>query len=274
MKKIFLGLLLTLLSQSLQARYYDPDMGRFASRDPIEYSDGMNLYAGYFAQKFALDPMGTEIVFPKIDVDEVLKKVNANVDKYNKLNNEKKPHYTKDDIKNSDQIRSQIEKWIKDILAKKEGSKELQEFVQCLHDSNAKINFTIDFNLLMGTKNNKPYVAETPMYLTKGGADVLNTNEFEIPLNVGSKKFVSGFQDYFAIHELLHVVEWSIVTEKAYEEKYKEKMLDCKCIDILKQKYIKNRKVIPLLIHQPSLFKKHMSLGDYIQHDYFKMKSF
>ena len=58
MKKIFLGLLLTLLSQSLQARYYDPDMGRFASRDPIGYSDGMNLYAGYFAQSFDLDPTG------------------------------------------------------------------------------------------------------------------------------------------------------------------------------------------------------------------------
>ena len=61
MKKIFLGLLFIFLSQPLQARYYDPDMGRFASRDPIGYSDGMNLYAGYFAQEFQLDPMGTEM---------------------------------------------------------------------------------------------------------------------------------------------------------------------------------------------------------------------
>ena len=59
MKKIFLGLLFIFLSQSLQARYYDPDMGRFASRDPLQYIDGMNLYAGYFAQGFFLDPMGT-----------------------------------------------------------------------------------------------------------------------------------------------------------------------------------------------------------------------
>lgn len=59
MEKIFLGLLFILLSQSLQARYYDPDMGRFASRDPLQYIDGMNLYAGYFAQSFQMDPMGT-----------------------------------------------------------------------------------------------------------------------------------------------------------------------------------------------------------------------
>ena len=63
MKKIFLGLLLTLLSQFLQARYYDPDMGRFASRDPIGYSDGMNLYAGYFAQSFQMDPSGQLIIW-------------------------------------------------------------------------------------------------------------------------------------------------------------------------------------------------------------------
>ena len=60
MKKIFLGLLFIFLSQSLQARYYDPDMGRFASRDPLQYIDGMNLYAGYFAQRFTVDPMGTK----------------------------------------------------------------------------------------------------------------------------------------------------------------------------------------------------------------------
>ena len=50
------------IGHSLSARYFDPEMGRFANRDPLEYKDGMNLYAGYFAQEFKLDPMGTTIV--------------------------------------------------------------------------------------------------------------------------------------------------------------------------------------------------------------------
>jgi len=58
--KIFLGLLFIFLSQSLQARYYDPEMGRFASRDKLEYVDGMGLYNGYFAQSFNLDPSGNQ----------------------------------------------------------------------------------------------------------------------------------------------------------------------------------------------------------------------
>ena len=73
MKKIFLALLFILLSQSLQARYYDPDMGRFASRDPIGYSDGMNLYAGYFAQSFDLDPSGTKSRIVKHDLKIITK---------------------------------------------------------------------------------------------------------------------------------------------------------------------------------------------------------
>jgi RHS repeat-associated protein len=42
-----------------RARYYDPETGEFASRDPLEYVDGMSLYRGYFALG-KVDPSGTE----------------------------------------------------------------------------------------------------------------------------------------------------------------------------------------------------------------------
>jgi RHS repeat-associated protein len=38
-------------------RYYNPEMGRFVSRDPIGYVDGMNLYAGWFVVG-GVDPWG------------------------------------------------------------------------------------------------------------------------------------------------------------------------------------------------------------------------
>jgi RHS repeat-associated protein len=41
-----------------RARYYSDELGRFINRDPLEYVDGMSLYAGYFAQRFGLDPSG------------------------------------------------------------------------------------------------------------------------------------------------------------------------------------------------------------------------
>ena len=41
-----------------RARYYSDELGRFISRDPMGYVDGMSLYAGYFASGFALDPKG------------------------------------------------------------------------------------------------------------------------------------------------------------------------------------------------------------------------
>jgi RHS repeat-associated protein len=41
-----------------RARYYDPEQGRFIGRDPLEYVDGMSLYAGYFASKGLLDASG------------------------------------------------------------------------------------------------------------------------------------------------------------------------------------------------------------------------
>ena len=41
-----------------RARYYDTDQGRFISRDPAGYVDGMGLYNGYFASRFMMDPSG------------------------------------------------------------------------------------------------------------------------------------------------------------------------------------------------------------------------
>ena len=43
-----------------RARYFDNEMGKFISRDPLEYVDGMSLYKGYFAMGFELDPEGIE----------------------------------------------------------------------------------------------------------------------------------------------------------------------------------------------------------------------
>ena len=45
-----------------RARYFDNEMGRFISRDPLGYVDGFGLYNGYFAMGFALDPSGTDII--------------------------------------------------------------------------------------------------------------------------------------------------------------------------------------------------------------------
>ena len=41
-----------------RARYYDDQLGRFISRDPLGYVDGMSLYGGYFVPIF-LDWLGT-----------------------------------------------------------------------------------------------------------------------------------------------------------------------------------------------------------------------
>ena len=41
-----------------RARYFDTEMGRFISRDPLGYVDGFGLYNGYFAEEFKLDPYG------------------------------------------------------------------------------------------------------------------------------------------------------------------------------------------------------------------------
>ena len=50
------------LIQAVQAgRYYNSEDGRFISRDPLGYEDGMSLYNAYFAEQFALDPYGLKI---------------------------------------------------------------------------------------------------------------------------------------------------------------------------------------------------------------------
>ena len=43
-----------------RARYYSPELGRFISRDPLKFVDGMNLYAGYFVMWGGIDPTGME----------------------------------------------------------------------------------------------------------------------------------------------------------------------------------------------------------------------
>ena len=43
-----------------RARYYDPNLGEFISRDPLEYVDGMSLYRGYFVPG-QLDSNGTQV---------------------------------------------------------------------------------------------------------------------------------------------------------------------------------------------------------------------
>ncbi len=45
-----------------RARYFDNELGRFISRDPLGFVDGHSLYNGYFAERFAMDPSGLEIV--------------------------------------------------------------------------------------------------------------------------------------------------------------------------------------------------------------------
>jgi RHS repeat-associated protein len=44
-----------------RARYFSDESGRFISRDPLGYVDGFGLYAGYFAQRFSMDPSGQYI---------------------------------------------------------------------------------------------------------------------------------------------------------------------------------------------------------------------
>jgi len=41
---------------------YSSELGRFISRDPIGYADGWNLYAGYFASGWGMDPSGEGLI--------------------------------------------------------------------------------------------------------------------------------------------------------------------------------------------------------------------
>ena len=51
-----------------KARYFDTGLGRFISRDPIGYVDGMNLYNGYFVPS-GVDPMGLSCT---VEIDIIL----------------------------------------------------------------------------------------------------------------------------------------------------------------------------------------------------------
>lgn len=48
-------------------RYYHAELGRFCSRDPIGYEDGMSLYRAYFVINSA-DPSGTSVLPPLVPV--------------------------------------------------------------------------------------------------------------------------------------------------------------------------------------------------------------
>lgn len=62
--KTFL-ILFTLMQVASAGRMFDPEVGRFISRDPLGYVDGESLYNAYFAERFALDPMGTTVLDEK-----------------------------------------------------------------------------------------------------------------------------------------------------------------------------------------------------------------
>ena len=49
--------------RQFRARYYSDELGRFISRYPMGYVDDMSLYAGYFAQRFAVDPSGKVLFY-------------------------------------------------------------------------------------------------------------------------------------------------------------------------------------------------------------------
>ena len=52
-------------------RYYSPGQGRFVSRDPIGYRDGMGLYVGYFASRLSTDTLGLKSAPPPKGVPPV-----------------------------------------------------------------------------------------------------------------------------------------------------------------------------------------------------------
>ena len=62
-----------------RARYFDTEMGRFISRDPLGYVDGYSLYTGYFGSKFGMDPSGLKSAFCCIQEKIVLDAAKAEV---------------------------------------------------------------------------------------------------------------------------------------------------------------------------------------------------
>jgi RHS repeat-associated protein len=44
-------------------RFYNPELGRWLSRDPVEFEDGMNLYEAFGGNPFRyIDPLGSDII--------------------------------------------------------------------------------------------------------------------------------------------------------------------------------------------------------------------
>lgn len=84
--------------------------------------------------------------------------------------------------------------------------------------------------------------------------------------------YLSNTSNYILIHEFLHIVEFSIVYEDKYVEKYDRKALDCPCIDTIKAMTGKRHKwKILSTMHQN--MGNGASRADLIQQKYFKMDS-
>ncbi|PCJ53306.1 MAG: hypothetical protein COA79_22940, partial [Planctomycetota bacterium] len=62
-----------------RARYYSGKLGRFLSRDPKQFIDGMSLHRGYFGVNFA-DPFGLETYFHKTTAGKAAQIIRGNFD--------------------------------------------------------------------------------------------------------------------------------------------------------------------------------------------------
>ncbi len=60
----------TIAMHYFRARWYDPLAGRFTSRDPLGYVDGMSHYISYLGLS-KIDPLGTEILGGRRELDDV-----------------------------------------------------------------------------------------------------------------------------------------------------------------------------------------------------------
>jgi len=100
-------ILFTLMQVAQAGRMFDPEVGRFISRDPLGYVDGMSLYNGYFAESFAVDPTGLWTVERKREkkatataeegdtITSLAKKIKLNEEEYQKWADVEGTIYTK-----------------------------------------------------------------------------------------------------------------------------------------------------------------------------------
>lgn len=91
-----------------RSRYYDDGLGRFMSRDPAGYRDGMGLYNAYFIPN-GLDPFG-QVIVACSDIEDFL--TENNVDGYETevglLKNKYKGQPTYDKGEGADDLRSEM----------------------------------------------------------------------------------------------------------------------------------------------------------------------